>query len=91
MPAGVISDQFSQYVATDHDVQTAADITDREMCTGQQQVAGDAEVSGDANGSVMDQEADNDAPCHTAWLLPCSLDTVWSYLAVSPCCRPSYA
>ena len=43
LPAGVTSSQFSRYVATHRDVQTAADIT---------------EVSGDANGSEMDQEAD---------------------------------
>jgi len=45
-------------------------------------VAGDAEVSGDANGSVMDQEADNDTlmshcmaaalqPAHCVVLLGC--------------------
>jgi len=54
-------------------------------------VAGDAELSGDANGSEMDHTGGRQMtspPLH--WLLPCSLHTVWSYLAASPECQSRF-
>jgi len=35
LPPGVTSDEFSLYVAVDADVQTAAEVTDEELCAGQ--------------------------------------------------------
>jgi len=86
----VTSDQFTGYVAINRNVQTAADITDEELCTGRQRVAGDAEVSSDANDSEMSEEADNDtseptAPPITLAAALQSLDTVRSYLMEAGC------
>ena len=87
LPAGVTSNQFSWYVATHRDVQTAADITDGAvqcaLAGRPARVAGDAEVSGDANGSEMAQETDNDANEPPPFPSRCT----WSWrqqLAVSP-------
>jgi len=46
LPRGVTSDEFSLYVAVDADVQTAAEVTDEELCTGQQ-AAGDVDTNGE--------------------------------------------
>jgi len=35
LPPGVTSDEFSLYVAVDADVQTAAEVTDEELCAAQ--------------------------------------------------------
>ena len=43
---GVTSDEFSQYVAVDADVQTAAEVTVEELCAGQQ-AAGDVDTDGE--------------------------------------------
>ena len=53
LPPGVTSDEFSLYVAVDADVQTAAEVTDEELCAGQQaarDVDTDGEMSIEATG-----------------------------------------
>jgi len=95
LPAGVTSNKFSRYVAIDRDVQTTADITDKELCIGQQSVAGDAEVKWARRQTTMPVSRH---PLPSCWLLPYSLGTVRSYLEAAgvkscerPCCKPSYA
>jgi len=45
LPPSVTSDEFSLYVAVDADVQTAAEVTDEELCAGQQ-AAADVDTDG---------------------------------------------
>jgi len=57
LPPGVTSDEFSLYVAVDADVQTAAEVTDEELCAVQQaagDVDTDGEISSEATGEADD-------------------------------------
>ena len=51
---GVTSDELSQYVAVEADVQTAAEVTDEKLCAGQQ-AAGDVDTD-DEMSSEATQE-----------------------------------
>ena len=48
---GVTSDELSQYVAVDADVQTEAEVTDEELCAGQQ-AAGDVDTDGEMSSEA---------------------------------------
>ena len=58
LPPGVTSDQFSQWLAVDADVQTAAEVTDEELCAGQQ-AAGDVDTDGEMSSKAIGEADDN--------------------------------
>ena len=60
LPPGVTSDEFSLYAAVDADVQTAAEVTDEELCAGQQ-AAGDVDTDGERSSkdTGLSGEADD--------------------------------
>jgi len=55
---GVTSDEFSLYVAVDADVQTAAEVTDEELCAGQQ-AAGDVDTDGEMSSKDTGEAVDS--------------------------------
>jgi len=58
LPRGVTSDEFSLYVAMDADVQTAAEVTDEELCIGQQ-AAGDVDTDGEMSSEATGEADDS--------------------------------
>jgi len=58
LPPGVTSDEFSLYVAMDADVQTAAEVTDEELCAGQQ-AARDVDTNGEMSSEATGEADDN--------------------------------
>jgi len=58
LPPGVTSDEFSLYVAMDADVQTAAEVTDEELCAGQQ-AAGDVDTDGERSSEATGEADDS--------------------------------
>jgi len=84
LPLGVTSDEFSLYVAVDADVQTATDVTDEELCTGQQ-AAGDVDTNGEMSSKATG-EADNSRQQPTQVTLSNALlclDTVRAYMEMA--------
>jgi len=84
LPPGVTSDEFSLYADVDADVQTAAEVTDEELCAGQQ-AAGDVDTDGKMSSEATG-EADNSrqqpTPVTLSDALPC-LDTVRAYMEMA--------
>jgi len=58
LPPGVASDEFSLYVAVDADVQTATEVTDKELCAGQQ-AAGDVNTDGERSSEDTGEADDS--------------------------------
>ena len=58
LPPGVTSDEFSLYVVVDADVQTAAEVTDEELCA-DQQAAGDVETDGETSSEATEEADDS--------------------------------
>ena len=86
LPPGVTSDESSLYVVVDADVQTAAEVTDEELCAGQQaagDVDTDGEMSRDANGEADDNRQQPTQVMLSTTLL--CLDTVCAYLEMAGC------
>jgi len=84
LPPGVTSDQFSLYVAVDADVQTAAEVTDEELCASQQ-AAGDVDMDGEMSSKATG-EADNNGQQPSQVTLSNALlclDTVRAYMEMA--------
>ena len=80
------SDEFSQYVVVDTDVQTAAEVTDEELCASQQ-AAGDVDMDGEMSSEATG-EADDSGQQPTSVTLSTTLlclDTVHAYLEMAGC------
>ena len=85
LPLGVTSHEFSLYVAVDADVQTATEVTDEELCTGQQ-AAGDVDTDGETSSEAT--VADDSGQQRTLVTLSSALlglDTVSAYLEMAGC------
>jgi len=84
LPPGVTSDEFSQYVVMDADVQTAAEVTGEELCAGQQaagDVDTDGEMSSEATGEADDSRQQPSQVTLSNALL--YLDTVLAYMEMA--------
>jgi len=55
LPPFMTSDDFSLYVVVDADVQTAAEVTDEELCA-DQQAAGDVETDGEMSSEATGEQ-----------------------------------
>ena len=85
LPTGVTSDEFSLYIAVDADVQTAAEVTDEELCVGHQaagDVDTDGEMSSEATGEADDSRQQPSQVTKLSHALLC-LDTVCAYVEMA--------
>ena len=86
LPPFVTSDEFSLYVVVDADVQTAAEVTDEELCAGQQaagDVDTDGEMSSEATGEADDSRQQPSQVTLSNALL--CLDTLRAYMEMADC------
>jgi len=86
LPLGVTSDEFSLYVAdaVDADVQTAAEVTDEELCAGQRaagDVDMDGEMSSEATGEADDSRQQPELVTHCCVWIQCV--RTWRWLTMT--------
>jgi len=63
LPPFVTSDEFSLHVVVDADVQSAAEVTDEELCAGQQ-AAGDVDTDGEMSSEATGEADDSSSNRH---------------------------
>ena len=80
LPAGVTSQEFNEYVAVDDGLQTAADVTDDELCCDQQPAAEE-----ESDGEPSEAAGGGQPPAVTFTTAPQNLFDVRSYLEAAGC------